>query len=269
MLEEATILEKMKKLGFSEYEVKAYFSLLKDYPVNGYALSKNSGIPRSRIYEVLDNLKNRQIVFEEKGEKSTLYYPLEPELLVSKIRKDFQGMIEEIDEYANMIYYRKEEDNKLSFVKGRNNILEFINLLISQGEKRISLFVWQEELEELKEGIDNALARGVVLNGILFGYDNPYSQLCSHRRIEQYLAEKNERDLIVTIDSSQVIFGVVSRGENSQVTWTKDKAFVQMSDDYIVHDISLNKLMDVLDEKTREKWETFLDNFRKEYYGSK
>lgn len=46
-----SIIQDMKSLGLSEYEAKSYLNLLEQNPVNGYILSKNFGIPRSRIYE--------------------------------------------------------------------------------------------------------------------------------------------------------------------------------------------------------------------------
>lgn len=87
-----SIIEDMKSLGLSEYEIKAYLKLLEQYPVNGYTLSKESGIPRSRIYEVLDSLKNKQMVFEQsdnkliliKGRKSIIDFL---NLLISDVKK--------------------------------------------------------------------------------------------------------------------------------------------------------------------------------------
>ena len=267
MGDELTILESMKKLGFSEYEIKAYLSLLKEYPVNGYTLSKNSGIPRSRIYEVLENLKGKQLVFEETSEKSVLYHPLEPELLIQKVKKDFEETIKQVEMHTQGIYQKKEEDNRLTIIKGREAILNFIVLLIDQAEKRIAVSIWEEELIYLQKAIDRALTRGVLFTGVFFGENNPYSQLCSHRRIERYLAEKKERYLIVLTDYKQVVSGVVSRGAESQVTWTKDIGFLEVSEDYIVHDISLNKLLLEFPEEKRDQYELFLDNLRKDYFG--
>ena len=46
------IMNNMKQLGFSEYECKAYLKLLEIFPLTGYTLSKNLGVPRSRIYVI-------------------------------------------------------------------------------------------------------------------------------------------------------------------------------------------------------------------------
>ena len=87
MGDNSSVIQEMKSLGLSEYEVKAYLSLLEKNPLNGYSLSKESGIPRSRIYEVLDMLKTKGMVFEQSDEKTTIYYPLEPKLLISKLER--------------------------------------------------------------------------------------------------------------------------------------------------------------------------------------
>jgi sugar-specific transcriptional regulator TrmB len=267
MNNELMIIEDMKKLGLSEYETKAYLSLLKEFPVNGYTLSKNSGIPRSRIYDILESLKSKQVIFEEKGVNTTLYYPLEPELLISKIKKDYNETIERVDKFARDLYYKKRQSNEVIVIKGRQEVLDFTGLLLSKARHRVALSIWEEELHALKDCIDEVLDRGVMLAGIFFGSTNPYSQLASHRRTERVLSEKKERYIIVIIDGDQVMSGIISRGEESQVTWTRDKGFVEMSEDYIIHDISLNRLLHELNDDERQKYESFLDNLRKEYFG--
>ncbi|MBN1935168.1 MAG: TrmB family transcriptional regulator, partial [Anaerolineae bacterium] len=38
-------IEQLVKIGFSEYEAKAYIALLRENPITGYQLSKLSGVP--------------------------------------------------------------------------------------------------------------------------------------------------------------------------------------------------------------------------------
>ncbi|MFF2857390.1 helix-turn-helix domain-containing protein, partial [Peribacillus sp. NPDC058002] len=40
------ILDTLKNLNFTEYEAKAYLALLEESPLTGYAVAKNSGVPR-------------------------------------------------------------------------------------------------------------------------------------------------------------------------------------------------------------------------------
>ena len=93
-MDQATrMMTDMKTLGFSEYECKAYLKLLEVFPLNGYALSKASGIPRSRIYEVLNNLIDKQMVFEQADEKNRVYYPVEPRFLLKSSRSIMRNFL--------------------------------------------------------------------------------------------------------------------------------------------------------------------------------
>ena len=56
------IIKELQKLGFSQYECKAYIGVLKHYPVTGYEVSKQTGVPRSMIYEVLGKLMDKGAV---------------------------------------------------------------------------------------------------------------------------------------------------------------------------------------------------------------
>ncbi len=256
----------MKKLGFSEYECKAYLTLLEDYPLNGYALSKNSGIPRSRIYEVLKNLITKQMVFEQAEEKNKLYYPMEPDIFIKKLKENYQAVFSNISQYAGNLYKTKRQDDKLVVIKGRQNIISFLNLLIKGAEKRIALSIWDEEIREITPELDNALKRGVMLRGIYFGESMPYDSLVPHRRIKRYMAEKKQRYISIIIDSIHAISGVVSKEEDSKVTWTKDEGFIEVSEDYIAHDLVVNLYSASLNKEEYEDFEAFADNVHNQYF---
>ncbi len=267
MEEKKSIIEDMKKLGFSEYECKAYLALLEEYPLNGYALSKNSGIPRSRIYEVLKNLKLKNLVQEQIQEKNKVYYPMEPEIFINQSKSNFETSLRNIEQYANTLFKKKTNDDKLVVIKGRSNIISFLILLIKGAEKRIAVSMWEEELNEIYKELDAALEKGVCLRGIYFGDENRYESLVPHRRIERYMAEKKERFMTIIIDGKHVLSGIVSREDNSQVTWTQDEGFIEISEDYIAHDLIVNLFsasLTVGDE--RKKFEDFADGISKNYF---
>jgi len=266
MDQEMMIVDSMKKLGFSEYECKAYLKLLEDFPLNGYSLSKHSGIPRSRIYEVLKNLMDKQMVFEQAEEKNKLYYPVEPDIFIKKLKSHYAELFLQISTFTDRIYQEKKQDDKLVVIKGRQNIIDFVNLLIRGAEKRIALSIWEEELSALVPELDKALARGVVLRGIYFGEHSPYGTLVPHRRLKRYIAEKKERYISIIIDSTHTLSGLVSKGDESKVTWTRDEGFIEVSEDYIGHDLIVNLYSASLDEPGYKKFEEFADNVLHDYF---
>jgi sugar-specific transcriptional regulator TrmB len=60
----------LEMIGLSDYTIRTYLSLLRHHPINGSQLSKRSGIPRARIYDILRTLKARGFVSE--ASKGTL-----------------------------------------------------------------------------------------------------------------------------------------------------------------------------------------------------
>lgn len=53
-------------------------------------------------------------------------------------------------------------------IRGRRNILSFLNLLIKGAEKRIAVSIWEEEMEDLLPELDRALKRGGGAEGDIF-----------------------------------------------------------------------------------------------------
>ncbi len=263
---DAQMMEDMKSLGFSAYECKAYLTLLEEFPVNGYALSKASGIPRSRIYEVLKNLIAKQMVFEQEDGKTKVYTPVEPEIFIKKLKSRYGKIFDDLTQYAGTLYREPKQDDKLVVIQGRENIISFLKVLIKGAEKRVAVSIWDEELNALTEELDDALERGVRLRGIYFGTARVYKDLVPHRRIERYMAEKKERYLSVIIDHSHVVSGIVSRGDASKVTWSRDEGFIEVSEDYIAHDLVVNLYSASLDEETYKKFEDFADSVHDHFF---
>ncbi len=259
-------MKDMKTLGFSEYECKAYLKLLEEFPLNGYALSKASRIPRSRIYEVLKNLIDKQMVFEQEDEKNRVYYPVEPKIFIKKLRDHYEKLFEDLSQYAGALYQEVKQDYKLVVITGRENIISFLKLLINGAKERVALSIWEEEIKELTYELDTALDRGVMLRGIYFGKNNAYKSLVPHRRIDRYMAEKKERYLSVIIDHTHAVSGIMSRGANAKVTWTRDEGFIEVSEDYIAHDLVVNLYSASTDPEGYKKFEDFADNVHDYYF---
>jgi sugar-specific transcriptional regulator TrmB len=56
-----SVVEKLKRVGLTEYEARVYLSLLRDHLNSASKLSKKSGVPRTKIYSVLRSLHEKSI----------------------------------------------------------------------------------------------------------------------------------------------------------------------------------------------------------------
>ena len=93
----------MQELGFTEYEAKAYLALLDESPLSGYKVAQGSGVPRSKIYEVLGGLVRRGAVLVNHGEP-VQYAPLPPKELISRRRREMEDSLtaaeDSLEQYA-------------------------------------------------------------------------------------------------------------------------------------------------------------------------
>ena len=53
------VVEKLQRIGLTEYEAKAYLTLLRDHLNSASKLSEKSGVPRTKIYSVLESLERK------------------------------------------------------------------------------------------------------------------------------------------------------------------------------------------------------------------
>lgn len=260
------LVEDMKKLGYNQYEAKAYIKLLEEWPVNGYTLSKNSGVPRSKIYEVLNNICKKQLVFEKETQNGVVYYPLEPDQLVDKLKKKYETIIENVEKETVQLFSKAKEQYSSKIITGRNNIFDFIRALVGKANERIDISIWKEEFIDLENSLEEAIKKNVKVKGIFFGDDNKLKNVLIHRRLETYLDEKEERYIIIIIDKREAVSGIISRGEESQVTWTNDFGAIDIMEDYIIHDVMINEYSNSLSEDERRKYEISMDKVRKNFY---
>jgi len=66
------ILTLLERFGLSTYEAKAYLAAVGQPPLTGYKLAQLSGVPRPRIYEIVDRLAAKGFLIFQSGSRSLL-----------------------------------------------------------------------------------------------------------------------------------------------------------------------------------------------------
>lgn len=99
------IFDTLKNLHFTEYEAKAYLSLLEESPLTGYAVAKNSGVPRSKIYEVLDNLVMRGDILVSPG-NTPQYTPVPAKELIRNRRTKAEENFDKAEKFLRTLSVR-------------------------------------------------------------------------------------------------------------------------------------------------------------------
>ena len=116
------VLKLLRNLGFTEYEAKAYLALLQQSPSTGYAIARISGVPRSKIYEVLGNLAERGDVLVSYGEP-VQYAPKPPKELLASRRRTLEQQFAAAEKGLEDFLGKNTPTDLIWDIRGRDEIL--------------------------------------------------------------------------------------------------------------------------------------------------
>jgi len=259
------IFDILKNLNFTEYEAKAYLTLLEEAPLTGYAVAKNSGVPRSKIYEVLDSLAMRGDILVSPG-NTPQYTPVPAKELIKnrriKAEKNFELAEKSLAEFESSANDRENIWN----IMGRNEILDKVRACISKATKRILLEVWKEEFEELESELRQAAKRGVNVTVIAYGeIVSDFANVYLHYMGDEITEEYGGRWIVISGDDSEVVAGIVSLGDDSRAAWTMHVGLVMPITEVMIHDLYLMEIMEKHRELLEESFGKNLVHLRRKF----
>ncbi|MES9682398.1 TrmB family transcriptional regulator [Bacillus sp. AFS001701] len=255
------LVQQFKKLGFNEYEAKSYVSLVKQGPVTAYQVSKDSGIPRARIYDVLGNLVEKGIVLKEEINETTRYSPLPIDIFLQKAQSEWQSTYSVIsDSLKDLESFGEKEDNRVITLKDYKTIINYCETLIKKAEKRIVISMWDEMYEVLKKELISSTEKATI-QGITLHVENPIGNLESHRITPFTETKSTDHWFILSIDSKEMIYGP-SIEERSVAFYTNDPVHIYLLEDYIWHDVLVNRLV----RRSQDALEQWITSERRAFF---
>ncbi|MFB3889084.1 MAG: TrmB family transcriptional regulator [Candidatus Bathyarchaeia archaeon] len=85
-------VEKLRRVGLTEYEAKAYIALLSTHLATATQTSVKSGVPRTKIYAVLESLKQKGWVHIISG-VPLLFKAVDPLAVFEQIKEDYANFL--------------------------------------------------------------------------------------------------------------------------------------------------------------------------------
>ncbi|USK71180.1 TrmB family transcriptional regulator [Peribacillus asahii] len=255
------IVQQLKKLGFNEYEAKSYVSLVKQGTVTAYQVSKDSGIPRARVYDVLGSLVEKGIVLKEEINNNTQYSPLPVEIFLKKAQSDWQSNYEIVsDSLKQLELTDKKPDNRVMTLKDRETIISYCQVLLKKAEKRVVISMWDDMYDVLKEDLKEAASR-VTIQGITLHVENPVKHVDVHRITPFTEATSSEHWFILSIDAKEMIYGP-SFTERCMAFYTDDPVHIYLLEDYVWHDVLVNRLV----QRSQDDLQQWITTERKAFF---
>lgn len=242
-------IDKLVKLGFSEYEAKAYAALLRETPVTGYQLAKLSGVPRSMIYEVLGKLTARGAAMTLRKEGSTLYAPVAAEEFLDQLHREHEDLVSSLKEDLAAL----DSTSDLEYVwniEGHENIMAKAAEMIDQSRERIYLSLLPATFPALLPALEGAIERGVRV----VVYSTSALDLSGGRVVVTPVSEEAQERveglwLILVIDEEQVLVGELLTENQARASWTGSSLFVFIAEHHLRTDPYLPQVLSCLGEQ--------------------
>lgn len=231
------IAKKMAELGFTQYEARAYISLLQNFPATRYEISKQSGIPRSAIYDVINRLERFGAVnaISAKPEK---YVPLPPDKLIELLENRYKNKIDEFYRGVANLQVNLESEN-LWNITGYANLILKAREMVSNAQGEIYLSAWNREIQELRSELKAAVERGVKV--VLFSFTKTvdFGLVYCYELEEKELEKAWDHKIILVRDREELLMGEANKEIPRKVAWTQNKAIVMIAANHIILDITL------------------------------
>lgn len=240
----ATLLDRLREIGLGDYEARLYLALVKRHPATGYELARSSGVPSSKVYEVLSRLQEKDLVFPtDGGGRAKRYVPADPEEFIDRYRARLDRALDGLRDDLEAIGV-DEPVGYIWNVQGRTPLLERTAHLVARAERTLLVSGWDEELTDLAPVIAEAHRRKVRVAVIDYG-DLPLeaAAVYTHPIKDTIHGEKGGRGLTLSADARVALMGLVQDDGSAHGAWSRNRAFVTAAEDYLKHDIYVQKIV--------------------------
>jgi sugar-specific transcriptional regulator TrmB len=247
----------LTRFGFTDYENRVYETLHHaGKPMTGYALAKESGVPRGKIYEVLHRLVDKGIVLESMSEGKSEYQAVDVEIVIHALTKQFQENVMALRQSYRQ--ERPERDDRVWMLKDDRSMLATMEEWIKGAKRSIRISLWADEYPDLLPHLLQKEAEGVAVEALTLGELQTELRGLYTFPIPQKEKHSLQRWRLLIVDEEQVLLAVYHGGEMKGML-TSAAPFVQFFLDFFYHDVALAEITtryyeDVLvsDERIRD-----------------
>jgi len=231
MIVKEEFLSRLRKIfDLNLYEVKVWTALLSRGVSTAGELSSISNVPRSRTYDILESLDRKGFIVMKLG-KPIKFVALKPEEVVERVKKN---LVVEAREKSKRLENLKRDDVLIELsalfkdgikyvepgdlsgaLKGRQNLYNHLDMLISEAQTSITLVTTRDglnrKLEILLPSLEKAKKRGVKIrvaapiNASNLKIAKEFAKIAEVRDIEGIMKAR-----FCIIDGEQLMFMLLS-----------------------------------------------------------
>ena len=223
-------IEVLKRLGLTEYEARAYVSLVSTGPSTAGELSKSADVPYSRIYDILSRLESRGWVEVQSGRPSR--YRARPpsevmRLLKSEEEKRLKELTTTVVQELEPLYNRSDALKKpeLWIIRGWENLRSRVQQMLSKASSEVLI-----SMPVLPMGLHDLIPLFTVLK-----QRNVEIQILTTEKIQVPGVEVRRRDSLfgggLIVDGKEVLL-ILGGGNEVVGLWSNEIGLARFAEEY-------------------------------------
>jgi sugar-specific transcriptional regulator TrmB len=249
-MEHGKILETLINCGLSEYESRAYSSLVFLGPSKARTISKESNVPQSKIYEVLDQLMNKQLVEVFDGRPKE-FKATNPEIALKNIlderTKEIENLKNRVEILSDFLKPKKQDEiiGGIWTIKGEK-FKEFFNKTAEMLE-RAEDYVYAITRDFSRSSVMSTAVKKSIKNGVkirVLGMEqiskkNYYKALWyKNQGISLKIFETKVHPRIIVVDGKEILLRLDHTPDKRvkfkfNSLWSEDPSLVNVIDSYV------------------------------------
>lgn len=250
VMEREEILRTLISCGLSEYESRTYSSLVFLGPSKAGTISKESKVPQSKIYEVLDQLMNKQLVEVFDGRPKE-FKAAEPEIalknLLDEQRREIETLKSRVEAMSNFLKPVKKGEvlSGIWTIKGEK-FKEFFNKtaeMLNRSKKYVYAITRDfSRSASMSESVRKCVKRGIKVRVIgmeKINENNYYKALWyKEQGLDLKFFETKVHPRIIVVDGREILLRLDYNPQKRNrfrfnSLWSEDVSLVSVIDNYV------------------------------------
>lgn len=241
-----TALDGLRRLGFSENEGKVYLALLRHPGTNGYEISRLAGVPRAKVYEVLEGLVERGAILPEERDERTRYRALPYTSLLQEHRRLTDSLLTDL--YRELSKQTRPETGPSAVtVTGYSRTLARVAEVVAGAKQSLLAAGRPEEIQFLGSHLAHAQSRGVTVQVLSRG---PVRLSVDEIYIQP--ARKGDASLAVLADMARLCLVDLTAPEESFAIITSAGGIAQAVGGWMRRDIAIGEIERLVGERLND-----------------
>lgn len=242
------MIEVLKRFDFTESEAKVYITLLQNGSCTGYEASKLSGVPRSKIYNILEILINRGALVTSDGEKTILYRAEPISRLKNLIKINVEDSLKELEKEA-LRFQSPKDDERIWHLSDYKSIINKCLEMVQQAKNKVLVQIWIDDLDDrLAECLNQKMDEMNSVLVVLYDYSEKYrtnlKKFYRHGFEKEKMSDIGHRWITITCDGKEMIYALIRNSMVSEAIYTKNESMIFFADEYIYHDAYCLRLIE-------------------------